>query len=210
MPDANAGAAGARSVALGILLLFVRKKRHFVIIAFSFCRSYGKLSAIEGHNRMEFFKIVYNYTFVIQLLSLDLSLVIAFYPLEKTVKSYLFALLHLAGLFAFSTLLNWGLFELTMVMDGFSGINFLLAWLIIIALYTALNRKNLVGCAIMGATLYVIVIAIGDFGRDFTRARGITLRPRSGRASWGRAGATSPSARAARCSSLPRRIAKTR
>lgn len=79
------------------------KKRHFVIIAFSFCRSYGKLSAIEGHNRMEFFKIVYNYTFVIQLLSLDLSLVIAFYPLEKTVKSYLFALLHLAGLFAFST-----------------------------------------------------------------------------------------------------------
>ena len=159
---------------------------------------------------MEFFKIVYNDTFVIQLLSLDLSLVIAFYPLEKTVKSYLFAHLHLAGLFAFSTLLNWGLFELTMVMDGFSGINFLLAWLVIIALYTALNRKNLVGCAIMGATLYVIVIAIGDFGRDFTRARGITPRLRSGRASWARAAAISPSARAARCSSLPRRIAKTR
>lgn len=128
------------------------------------------MQAIEGNNRMEFFQIVYNYTFVIQLLSLDLSLLIAFYPFKKTVRSYLFALLHLAVLFAFGTLLNWGLFELTMVADGFMGINFLLAWLVIIALYTALNRKNLVGCAIMGATLYVIVIAIGDFGRDFTRA----------------------------------------
>lgn len=119
---------------------------------------------------MDFFKIVYNYTFIMQLIALCLSLLIIFYPFERSLRSFAIAALHFAILFLANTLLTWGLYCISRIWRPFMGLNFLLAWLIVIGVYTCCTcRKNFVGHLMMAVTLYVVFIAIGDFGRDFTR-----------------------------------------
>lgn len=115
---------------------------------------------------MEFFTFVYDYVFIAQLASVCFSLIIVFYPFNKTVKSYLIAAAHLCVLFAVSTLLNWGFFALSKVWTFLAGINFQLSWLAVITAYLCVNRINFTSKVIMGATLYASVIAVADLGRQ--------------------------------------------
>ena len=82
---------------------------------------------------MDFFTFVYDYVFIVQLVTVSVALVVVFYPLEKSVKSFLIAFAHVCALFGVSTLLNWGLFALSKVWHFIAGINFPFSWLILIA-----------------------------------------------------------------------------
>ena len=126
---------------------------------------------------MEFFEVVYNVSFVMQLATLAVSLMVVFYPFQKTRRSWLIAAAHFAALFAATTLINWALFALSTVWRWLHGINFLLSWLFVVGGYTALYRRNLTGSVIMSCTLYVLIIAIGDFSRDFARLINGTSSP---------------------------------
>lgn len=115
---------------------------------------------------MDFFTFVYDYVFIVQLVTVSVALVVVFYPLEKSVKSFLIAFAHVCALFGVSTLLNWGLFALSKVWHFIAGINFQFSWLILIAAYLCFIRIYLASKLIMGATLYVSVIAVADLGRQ--------------------------------------------
>ena len=115
---------------------------------------------------MEFFKIVYDYMFIMQLLSVCASLIIVFYPIKKTRKSILIMILHFVCLFVAGTLLNWGLFELSHVAHAFAGINFPISWLILIAGYLLFIKSPAVNRVLMGSTVFVTVYAIINLGRQ--------------------------------------------
>ncbi|MCD8308223.1 MAG: GHKL domain-containing protein [Clostridia bacterium] len=116
---------------------------------------------------MEFFTFVYDYIFVLEIVAVCLSLLIVFYPFEKTVKSFLWAGLHFVILFAATTLLNWGLFSLSHVWNAIGGLNFHLSWMIIIVAYLCYSRQiNLMSRIITGVTLCVVVSAMADLGRQ--------------------------------------------
>lgn len=115
---------------------------------------------------MEFFTFVYDYVFIAQLITVCVALIIVFYPFEKTVRSFLVAAAHVVVLFGVSTLLNWGLFALSKSWHFLAGINFQLSWLAVIIAYLCINRIAPASRVIMGATLYVSVIAVADLGRQ--------------------------------------------
>lgn len=115
---------------------------------------------------MEFFTFVYDYVFIVQLLTVCISLVVVFYPFKRDLRSFLIAALHVAMLFGIGTLLTWGLFALSKVWSFLAGINFQLSWLLVITGYLCLNRIYIASRLIMGATLYVSVIAVADLGRQ--------------------------------------------
>ena len=115
---------------------------------------------------MEFFTFVYDYVFIIQLLTVCISLVVVFYPFSRNMRSFLIGVLHVAMLFGIGTLLTWGLFALSKVWTFLAGINFQLSWLLVITGYLCLNRIYIASRLIMGATLYVSVIAVADLGRQ--------------------------------------------
>ncbi|MGN0813798.1 MAG: sensor histidine kinase [Candidatus Coproplasma sp.] len=115
---------------------------------------------------MEFFTFVYDYVFIIQLATVCIALLAVFYPFRKTVKSFAYAGVHFLALFCAGTLINWGLFVLSGSLHFLAGINFQLSWLILICAYLCLSRIYLASRLIMGATLYVSVIAVCDLGRQ--------------------------------------------
>ena len=112
-----------------------------------------------------FFTFVYDYIFILQIAAVSLSLLIVFYPFQKTFRSIAFAAAQFAALFALGTVLNWGLFELSSVWTFLGGINFHISWLLVIIIYLLFNRVYLMSRMIMGAVLYTSVIAVTDLGR---------------------------------------------
>ena len=109
---------------------------------------------------MDFFKIVYDFDFILQLLTVCVSLVIIFYPIKKTWKSVIMVFLQIVILFIVGTLLNWGLFELSHIVPFFAGINFPISWVILILFYLVFIKIPFVNRLLMGGTLFVTVITL--------------------------------------------------
>lgn len=109
---------------------------------------------------MDFFKIVYDFDFILQLLTVCVSLVIIFYPIKKTWKSVIMVFLQIIILFIVGTLLNWGLFELSHIVPFFAGINFPISWVILILFYLVFIKIPFVNRLLMGGTLFVTIYAI--------------------------------------------------
>ena len=133
---------------------------------------------------MDFFKIVYDYNFILQLLTVCISLIIIFYPIKKTFKSIAIGFSYLIILFVIGTLLNFGLFELSHVFSPLIGINFPISWLLLILGYLLFVKIPVVNKLLMGGTLFVTVYAIINLGRqilfltnDFFSALSIVVYP---------------------------------
>ena len=134
--------------------------------------------------KMDFFKIVYDYNFILQLLTVCISLIIIFYPIKKTFKSIAIGFSYLIILFVIGTLLNFGLFELSHVFSPLIGINFPISWLLLILGYLLFVKIPVVNKLLMGGTLFVTVYAIINLGRqilfltnDFFSALSIVVYP---------------------------------
>ena len=115
---------------------------------------------------MIFFQRVYDYVFIIQLLTVCLSLVIIFYPIKKNVKSILIAILHFVILFLMGTLLNYGLFALAEIVTPLRGINFPISWLLLILGYLFFVKIPFINSVLMGGTLFVTVDCAICLGRQ--------------------------------------------
>ena len=122
----------------------------------------------------DFFKIVYDPVFVCQLLAVSFSLVLVFYDWKKNFKSIAIGALYILGIFAVSTVLNWLLFALSTVWRGVAGIHFQIAWLLTIVVYLLFFDKTYVTSRfIMGATIFITAITMGEFGREFAGYIGV-------------------------------------
>lgn len=112
-----------------------------------------------------FFDVVFDWVFVIQLLAVSLSVIGVFYPFQKNRKNILGAFGHFAIVFALGVLLNWFFFTISMRWHFFGGINFPLAWLITIIVYLLFfNKVPTAARVVLGATMFVSVIAMADLG----------------------------------------------
>ena len=109
---------------------------------------------------MTFFRIVYDYAFVLQLLTVCVSLLITFYPIKKTWKYIVQAILQIVVLFGVGTLLNWGLFALADVVTPLRGVNFPISWLCLILGYLFFVKTPFVNRVLMGSTHFVTAYAI--------------------------------------------------
>lgn len=116
---------------------------------------------------MDFFRIVYDYAFILQLLTVCTSLIIIFYPIKKTWKTAGEVVLQLIILFSAGTLLNWGLFALADVVTPLRGINFPVSWLVLILGYLFFIKSPFVNRILMGSTLFVTVYSIILISRQF-------------------------------------------
>ena len=115
----------------------------------------------------DFFKIVYDEVFALQLLAISFSIVWVFYDWEKDGKTIAIGIAHIAGTFTVGTLLNWFLFALSSVWRGVAGIHFHIAWLLTILIYLGLfDRTYVTSRLISGATVFITVIATTALGRE--------------------------------------------
>ena len=115
----------------------------------------------------DFFKIVYDEVFVFQLLAVSFSIVWVFYDWRKSKNSVIIGIAHIAGIFIIGTVLNWFLFALSSVWRGVAGIHFHIAWLLTILIYLGLfDRMRVTNRLIMGATVFITVIATADLGHE--------------------------------------------
>lgn len=118
-------------------------------------------------NFFKFFSIAYDEVFAIQLLAVSFSIVWIFYPWKKEKKNIIIGIAHIISLFAVGTVLNWFLFALSNVWRGIAGLHFQVAWLLMIIIYLGVfDRTYVTSRVIMGATLFIIVIATADLGRE--------------------------------------------
>ena len=126
----------------------------------------GDVLGISGR----FFQFVYDYVFILQLAAVSFSVVLVFYPWQKTKKSIAIAIMHMALVFAVGTILNLGLFILSHYWRLLGGMNFPIAWLITIVVYLICFCKIQMSCRIvMGATLYATIITVVELASIFTR-----------------------------------------
>lgn len=115
----------------------------------------------------DFFKIIYDEVFVLQLLAVSFSIVWVFYGWRKDLKNIIIGAAYIAGVFVIGTVLNWLLFALSTVWRGVAGIHFHMAWLLTILLYLGIfDRTYVTSRLIMGATIFITVIATADLGHE--------------------------------------------
>lgn len=116
-------------------------------------------------NYLNFFTIVFDWVFVLQLLAVSFSVVWVFYPYKKNKQNIFGILTHIAILFGFGTLMNMLLFGVSATFRFLAGINFPIAWLFSIIIYLVFFCKIRISArVIMGATQYVSVISMCDLG----------------------------------------------
>lgn len=122
----------------------------------------------------EFFIFVYDWIFIIQLLTISLSLVLVFYPIKWKKQSMAIMACHVGGTFVLGTVLNWLLFALSGVWTWLAGVHYPLAWFITILVYLCFFSKIYIPSRIiMGATLFITVITMTTLGREIMKVIGV-------------------------------------
>ena len=117
----------------------------------------------------DFFKIVYGPTFIVQLLTISLSLVLVFFPIQREKRAMLNMGLHILCIFLGETLLNWGFFALSWYWRWLGGLNWQIVWFITIFIYlTFFCKTYLPGRIMMGVTLFVTVITMTNLGNELS------------------------------------------
>lgn len=115
----------------------------------------------------DFFKIVFDATFIVQLLAVSFSIVWIFYEWKREKKNILIGVSRMIGLFTAGTVLNWLLFALSRVLSAIAGLHFYIAWLCMILIYLGIFDKTfIVSRLIMGLTLFITVCVTIDLGRE--------------------------------------------
>lgn len=117
----------------------------------------------------DFFKIVYDEVFILQLLTVSFSIVWVFYDWKKEAKSIAIGIVYILGTFFVGTMLNWALFELSVIWRAIAGIHFQLAWLLTILLYLGIfDRTYVTSRFILGATVFITAITTAEFGHELS------------------------------------------
>ena len=126
-----------------------------------------------------FFTIVFDYVFVIQMLTVSLSAAYVLTPpasadgVRGRLRSAGLFALRVAAMFAAETAVNLLLHMLTSVAPGFAGINFPLAHLLSGAFYAAAFCRFRVKARVsMTAVLFTNVIVIAELGRRLSNVLG--------------------------------------
>ena len=128
----------------------------------------------------DFFKIVYDKVFILQLLSVSFSIVWIFYDWKKEAKNIAIGIAYICGTFLIGTLLNWLLFALSIVWRAVAGIHFQIAWLLTIFLYLGIfDRTYVTSRFIIGATIFITAITTAEFGHELGGYLGSVYRGRS-------------------------------
>lgn len=128
----------------------------------------------------DFFKIVYDKVFILQLLSVSFSIVWIFYDWKKEPKNIAIGIAYICGTFLVGTLLNWLLFALSLVWRAVAGIHFQIAWLLTIFLYLGIfDRTYVTSRFIIGATIFITAITTAEFGHELGGYLGSVYRGRS-------------------------------
>ena len=128
----------------------------------------------------DFFKIVYDKVFILQLLSVSFSIVWIFYDWKKEPKNIAVGVAYICGTFLVGTLLNWLLFALSIVWRAVAGIHFQIAWLLTIFLYLGIfDRTYVTSRFIIGATIFITAITTAEFGHELGGYLGSVYRGRS-------------------------------
>ena len=89
----------------------------------------------------DFFTIIYDEVFILQLLAVSFSIVWIFYDWKKETKNIAIGIAYICGTFLVGTLLNWLLFALSTVWRAVAGIHFQIAWLLTIFLYLHIDNR---------------------------------------------------------------------
>ena len=117
----------------------------------------------------DFFKIVYDEVFILQLLAVSFSIVWVFYDWKKEAKSIAIGIAYICGTFFVGTMLNWGMFALSIVLRGVAGIHFQIAWLLTILLYLGIfDRTYVTSRFILGATVFITAITTAELGHELS------------------------------------------
>ena len=91
----------------------------------------------------DFFTIIYDEVFILQLLAVSFSIVWIFYDWKKETKNIAIGIAYICGTFLVGTLLNWLLFALSTVWRAVAGIHFQIAWLLTIFLYLGIFHDHI-------------------------------------------------------------------
>jgi len=128
----------------------------------------------------DFFTIVYDGVFILQLLAVSFSIVWIFYDWKKETKNIAIGIAYICGTFLVGTLLNWLLFALSTVWRAVAGIHFQIAWLLTIFLYLGIfDRTYVTSRFIIGATIFITAITTAEFGHELGGYLGSVYRGRS-------------------------------
>lgn len=116
----------------------------------------------------DFFRIVYDEVFAVQLLAVSFSLVWIFYSWQKEKRNIIIGVLHIVCVFAVGTVLNWLLFALSYVWRSIGGTHFIVGWFLTVFLYLGLFCKKtyITSRIVVGATLFISIISMVDLGRE--------------------------------------------
>lgn len=113
-----------------------------------------------------FFSIVYDWTFVLQLIAVSFSVACVLCPRPRNAGGWLKITLYTVVLYAAETLVNLGFFCLAEYADFLQGINFPLAHLAAIVLFAVFfSRQKLSARMITGSTVYIFAVSSVELGR---------------------------------------------
>ena len=129
------------------------------------------LNALRGRivRIFDFFKIVYDEVFILQLLAGAFSIVWVFYDWKRTARSIAIGIGYILAAFLISTLLNWMLFALSIVWRAVAGIHFQIAWFLTILLCLCIfDRTYVTSRFILGATVFITTITMAEFGHELS------------------------------------------
>lgn len=131
-------------------------------------RDFIRLTATGIMRFFDFFKIVYDEVFAIQLLAVSFSIVWVFYNWERETRNILVGITHMVCIFAVGTVFNWFLFALSSVWRAIAGTHFHVAWLLTVFLYLGIFQRKvyLASRLVTGATLYLSIISMADLGHE--------------------------------------------
>lgn len=123
---------------------------------------------------IDFFVIVYDYTFAIQLFAVSLSVVLLLSSVEFNRRGVLIFCIHMAAVFAAETLINALLFTLSSKVRWMHGVNFPLSHFVVVAIYAAFfcrypARNRLV----IASTIFASAILLSELGAQIMRLSSI-------------------------------------
>ena len=119
---------------------------------------------------IDFFTIVYDYSFAIQLMAVSFSVVFLLRQFEKSRRGVLICLAHISVVFVAETVVNLLMFMLSSLLRGMQGINFPLSHFIIVALYTTFFSKYPVrNRLVLASTIFASAILLSELGAQIMR-----------------------------------------
>ena len=118
----------------------------------------------------DFFTIVYDYSFAIQLITVSFSVVFLMREFERSWRGALICLAHISVVFVAETAVNLAMFVASASLRGMQGINFPLSHFIIVVIYTAfLCRYPVRNRLVLASTIFASAILLNELGAQIMR-----------------------------------------